>query len=268
MAEIIIDGLNSSFLFKPWVLKELCESDVDVASMTVAAWHNRHQANKLLDKAYRLFAENDDKLVLVKDVSDIERARVSGKLGLILNFQDTAPLDSSVDLLDGYYKKGVRMIQLTYNNANAAGSGYWVKNDGGLTRFGREVVKRMNDLEILIDLSHCGDITTLEAIEESDQPVCISHANSRYHCGNPRNKSDEAIKRLTEKGGVIGAMNLPLVLNNSSRARLRDYVDSIGYLVDLVGVDHVGIGTDFMRGMPWYLKALIDDSDIPTHFNV
>jgi membrane dipeptidase len=143
----------------------------------------------------------------------------------------------------------VRIIQLTYNFQNHVGYGCQEKEDQGLTSFGREVVKEMNRLGLLVDLSHCGPRTTLEGIEASQTPVAITHANSLSRCPHPRNKSDETLKLLADKGGVVGAVSVPPFLSGSTKATLDNYLDMLEYLINLVGIDHVGVGPDFMEEM-------------------
>jgi membrane dipeptidase len=133
---------------------------------------------------------------------------------------------------------------------NYVGDGCLERTDCGLSDFGLEVIEEMNHLGILIDLSHVGYRTTMEAIEASEQPVAFTHANPRALCNHPRNKTDEAIKALADKGGVIGANIFPPFLAAGSHATIEDVIDVIDYLVNLVGVDRVGIGTDFTEGQP------------------
>jgi membrane dipeptidase len=186
----------------------------------------------------------------VRETEDIHRAKGTGRVGILLGFQGTDPIEDNLQMLTVYRDLGIKIMQLTYNATNRVGSGYRVPEDHGLTRFGREVIAEMNRLGILIDLSHCGDRTTNEAIEASRRPVAITHANSRRFSNQARNKSPETLRALAERGGMVGAMAFPLVLTGTPSASLEDFLAAIEDLVDLVGIDRVGLGPDFMEEMP------------------
>ena len=148
----------------------------------------------------------------------------------------------------------MRVIQITYNERNLLGNGCYERTDDGLSNFGVDAVKEMNRLGILIDLSHVGDRTTLETAEMSDKPVAATHANARSFVDHPRNKTDDALKLIAEKGGIIGATCWPPFLPNKFESTLRDYGDAIDDMVERVGIDHVGIGTDYTidRTKEWF----------------
>ncbi|MBI3942874.1 MAG: membrane dipeptidase, partial [Chloroflexi bacterium] len=153
----------------------------------------------------------------------------------------------------------VRIIQITYNEGNYAGAGCLESTDWGLSRFGMDLIDEMNRLGLLIDLSHVGYRTSMEAIEASQQPVAFTHANPRALCENPRNKTDEQLLAVARKGGVIGANIFPPFLAKGSQATIEDFVDAIDYMVRLVGIDHVAIGTDFTEDQPeaWFRWLLM-----------
>ncbi|HID50503.1 MAG TPA: membrane dipeptidase [Anaerolineae bacterium] len=256
---IIIDGLNASHFPNPAALRRLVEGGVTAVNATIAAWHNPTETINQMAEIYRLFREHDDLIMQVTETADIFAAKKNGRTGLILGFQDTAPLGDNLDMLAVYRRLGVRIIQLTYNFENLVGFGCQAPEDKGLTDFGREVVAEMNRLGILIDLSHCGPQTTLDAIELSQTPVAITHANAYAQFPHPRNKTDEAIRALAAKGGVIGALSFPAMLTQNLPATLDDYLDAVDYLVNLVGVDHVGLGPDFMEEMTAETMAIVLD---------
>ncbi|MDX2060808.1 MAG: membrane dipeptidase, partial [Gemmatimonadales bacterium] len=139
---------------------------------------------------------------------------------------------------------GIRQIQLTYNELNALGAGSTERSDVGLSDFGVDVVHRMNELGMLVDLSHCGIKTTLDAIEVSKKPVIFSHSNCRALNDNMRCKTDEQIRKLAAKGGVMGITTVNFFVSNKPRSTLDDFIAHIEHVVKLVGIDHVGIGTD------------------------
>jgi len=181
----------------------------------------------------------------VARASDIEAAKSENKVAVVLAFQSTKPLENNVDFLDIFYNLGVRTIQLTYQRKCWVGSGCGERTDDGLSRFGIEVVRRMNELGILVDLSHCGPQTTMEAIRFSEKPVAFTHANPRALCDTVRNKTDEQIKMLASKGGVTGLNVFSPFCKGGPKATLDDFIDMIDYLDNLVGVDHIGLGFDY-----------------------
>jgi membrane dipeptidase len=246
---IVIDGLNASHFPNPLVLERLHKGGVTAVNATIAAWHDPGEAVNQIADIYRLFDEYGDLIMPAESVDDIRAAKRLELVGLILGFQGTAPIGDNLGLLEVYRRLGVRIIQLTYNFENRVGYGCQAPEDKGLTDFGREVVKEMNRLGILIDLSHCGPRTTLEAIKLSQKPVAITHANAASQFPHPRNKSDEAIKALAARDGVIGALSFPAMLTANPPATVDDYLDAVDYLVELAGVDHVGLGPDFMEEM-------------------
>ena len=246
---LVIDGLNASNFFDPRLPKRLHDGGLTAVNATVAAWHTPEEALHLLASALHLLDQQCGLLTQVRSVDDIHRAKESNRVGFILGFQGADPIGDDLHLLALYHMLGVRIIQLTYNFRNRVGCGCLEKEDDGLSDFGRQVVAEMNRLGILVDLSHCGIRTTREAIELSQQPVAFTHANALALCPHPRNKSDDTLKALAATGGVVGVVIFAPMLTCSPNATLDDYVRMIDYLVNLVGVDHVGLGPDFMEEM-------------------
>ena len=247
---IIIDGLNASWFLEPQVLHNLHRGGITAVNATIAAWHNPTETLAMLGDVYALFAQHTDLIIPVHTTADIATAHRTQRTGMILGFQDTSPIGDNARLLAVYHQLGVRIIQLTYNHPNLVGTGCMAPEDTGLTAFGQTVVAEMNRLGILVDLSHCGQRTTLDAVAASAQPVAITHANPKALCDVPRNKTDEAFKAVAARGGVVGAVVFPLMLTGRFDATLDDYIRTIDYLVNLVGIDHVGLGPDFMEHMP------------------
>ncbi len=246
----IIDGLNASWFFNDEVFKNLHRGGITAANTTVSAWQGPAETIDLIGQMYRQLEKHADIVQQVRTVADIHAAKSGKRVGTILGFQDTAPIADQIHLLRVYHELGVRIIQLTYNTENRVGCGCQAPDDNGLTDFGRQVIAEMNRLGILIDLSHCGPRTTLEAIEISTRPVAITHANPLSHFPHPRNKSDEIIQALAARSGVIGALSFPAMLTHELPARVDDYLNVIDCLVDLAGIDAVALGPDFMEHMP------------------
>jgi membrane dipeptidase len=254
---IIIDGLNASYFFDSRVLERLHRGGVTAVNATIAAWHTPAETLEQISALAAVTAAHPDIVMPVRTVADIAAAKANGRVGLIAGFQDTAPLGDDLGLLATYHELGVRVIQLTYNHANRVGAGCMAPEDGGLTAFGREVVREMNRLGILVDASHCGPRTTLDAIAASDRPIAITHANPRRILDHPRNKADAALRETAARGGVIGAVAFGALLTRTMPATLADYIAVIDDLVDLVGIEHVGLGPDFMEEMPAEVAARV-----------
>ncbi len=258
-ATLIIDGLNASHFLNGVVLERLHTGGVTAVNATIAAWHTPEETMTLIGDCLHLFDAHSDLIMPIKTVADIHAAKKSSRVGLILGFQDTAPIGEHLQLLSVYHQLGVRVIQLTYNFENRVGFGCQAPADEGLTVFGKEVVAEMNRLGIVIDLSHCGEQTTLDAIALSRKPVAITHANAASQFPHPRNKSDAVLEACAQKGGVIGALSFPAMLTQTLPATIEDYVDAIDFLVQMVGVDHVALGPDFMEEMlPETMAAVLE----------
>lgn len=178
-----------------------------------------------------------------RSVQEIMQADESGRLALVYGFQDGAPFQDDLDRLEELYDVGLRIVQPTYNVQNLLGSGCLVREDGGLTELGREAVARMEDLGILVDLSHCGPRTTLDGIETADGPVAITHSGCKAIFDHPRSKEDETLRLLADRGGVVGIYLMPF-LNPEGPPTAADVLAHIEHALDVCGEDHVGIGSD------------------------
>lgn len=191
----------------------------------------------------REVATHPDVFMMVRSMADLDEARSSGRVGLIMGFQDTTSLGSDLERLDIFDDFGVRIIQLTYNLRNAVGDGCLHPENQGLTEFGRTVVDRMGELGMLVDLSHCGLATTADAIEHAQGPVSITHSGCRAIYDHPRSKPDSILRSLADKGGVIGIYTMPF-LNAEGPPTAEDFYLHIEHAVNVCGEDHVGVGTD------------------------
>jgi len=182
-------------------------------------------------------------LIKVLTLADIARAKARSKIGLIYGFQNAAMMGTDAGRVDTVAGMGVRVIQLTYNVSNQLGDGSMVPNGRGLTPFGREVVERLNAKRVMVDLSHSGRQICLDAARFSRQPISINHTGCRALVDLPRNKTDEELRLVAERGGFVGIYFMPF-LNPSGHATAADVVAHIEHALDVCGEDHVGIGTD------------------------
>ncbi|HWP37059.1 MAG TPA: membrane dipeptidase [Gemmatimonadales bacterium] len=191
----------------------------------------------------RELAAHPDVLMKAQSVSDIRRAKDSGRLGLVYGFQNATMLEGDVTNLEVFYNFGVRIVQLTYNERNLLGDGCLEPANAGLSRHGRDVVARMNELGMLVDLAHCGVQTTADGIAVSSRPVAITHSGCRAVYDHPRSKPDDILRALANKGGVIGIYMMPF-LTARGQPTSEDLLRHIEHAVNVCGEDHVGIGSD------------------------
>lgn len=189
-------------------------------------------------------ASNGHRFARIDSADDFQRARENGKVGVILTFQDSTHFRNPGDVAR-FYQMGQRLSQLTYNYQNLIGAGFLEHRDGGLTVFGHRILEAMEEAGMAVDLSHCGDRTTLDALDAATRPVVFSHANPRgVTPGHLRNKTDEAIRAMAATGGVMGINFIRFMVTLESPTTVEDVLDHFDYVVRLVGVEHVGIGSD------------------------
>ena len=188
-------------------------------------------------------ARNSDLFCVADTASDLDHAKAAGKCAVIMGVQNAEHFRKAEDV-KAFHQLGQRCAQLTYNSQNLLGGGSTDRVDGGVSDFGAEIIAAMNDAGMLVDVSHCGDRTTLDAIEISKRPIAITHSNCRALNNHPRLKTDEAITKLAAKGGVIGITGVRMFVKDKEPTTLENIVDHIDHVVKLVGVEHVGIGSD------------------------
>lgn len=225
------------------IIESLPRSDLQTAIDALVGWRERVR-------------ENDSSLMLALEAADFERAQASGRTAVLMNFQDSTMLEGEVANIDALHALGMRAFQLTYNFRNLVGDGCLERTNAGLSDFGLEVVSHMNEIGVLIDLSHCGRQTTLDGIAFSERPVAMTHTMcDSVRPGHPRAKTDEQIRACADKGGVSGMIALGYFIgpDPGGETTIEHYADHIEYAVNIAGIDHVGISTDFPpQGIsPW-----------------
>ncbi|WP_297498297.1 dipeptidase [Thermococcus sp.] len=210
--------------------------------------------------------EESDSFELVGNTGEMKKAIESGRVALWLGLEGGEPIGESLDLLEVFYRLGLRVLTLTWSLRNAIGDGVFERTKGGLTNFGVEVVGKAEELGILLDLSHINEAGFWDALDVTSFPVIASHSNARALCDHPRNLTDEQLKAIGERDGVVGAVAIPGFVDKN-RPTLDRYLEHISYMVDLIGHRHVGLGFDFvyyLRG--WSGKSVEgfeDESKIP-----
>ncbi|MGB0554626.1 MAG: membrane dipeptidase [Alphaproteobacteria bacterium] len=218
-----------------------------IAPTITGASGNARSGFAMIGGWHRYVRERNDALI-VYQAEDIEQAKREGKVGLILHCQGTAIVEDEIDLLDAYHEAGLRVVQLCYNTKNLVGDGASERTDSGLSYFGLRLVERCNALGLLVDCSHTGHRTSMDAVEASNAPVVITHANARAVQNNGRNVEDELIKAIADCGGIVGTVGFPPFLTWDGQPTLDHFIDDIVYKADLVGIDHTGIGIDYYEG--------------------
>jgi membrane dipeptidase len=193
---------------------------------------------------------HQDMVFLALTIDDLYRAKPEGKIAFVATFESAMPIENELDRVDVLYGLGVRCMGITYSESNALGSGLKEPDDGGLTYFGRQVVKRMNRLGMTIDTAHCGDETALDAIELSEKPTVISHVGARALWNTSRMKPDHVLKACAERGGVIGIEAAPhtTLTHDHPQHSIESYMEHLEYVANLAGIDHVACGPDTLFG--------------------
>lgn len=218
---------------------------VDAALVTVASVEPPALAVQALAEWWQAHDDPTQPIAVATDVAAVRRIAATGDVAVLLHLQGTDPLGGSLELLDAYRRLGVRVIQLTYNYACAAGDGCLEERDGGLTAFGRQALARMQALGIAVDLSHAGERTCLDALQITSAPLLATHANARAVCDSPRNLSDAVIDAIAATGGVIGACAFRAFVSDADAPTIDDVAAHIVHIAERVGPEHVGLGLDF-----------------------
>jgi membrane dipeptidase len=212
---------------------------------TLGFWEGTMASMDSLGRWRDMERENADIIRIVRNAEDIRLCEGDGKLGILLGYQNSNLFEGRIRFVELFADMGIRVVQLTYNNQNELGGSCYEDEDSGLSRFGREVVVEMARCGMLVDCSHTGDRTTLNAIEHCPKPIAVTHANAASIFPHKRNRSDDVLRALAQTGGVIGCAAYRNITPASACATVRGFAEMIARTVDIAGVDHVGIGTDF-----------------------
>jgi membrane dipeptidase len=226
-------------------LPDVVTGRVDALLATVGAIEDFRTTMEVVAKWLEIDRSHRERIRICRTVAEIRAAKAVGDTGVVIHFQGSDPIEDEVDFLNAFHASGLRVMQLTYNSRNRIGDGCFEPTDIGLSRFGRNVIRRMEDLGIVVDLSHSGVKTAIEAAAAATRPFIISHANLRKLLDTPRNATDEMIKAVAASGGVIGVCAAPFFLARDRPATLELLIDHAAYMADLVGANHLGIGLDF-----------------------
>jgi membrane dipeptidase len=240
---MLIDGLQCGH-FTREVFQELRRGDVACVTVTCGFWEGAVESLDSIARWRDLIAANADLVAIATTADQVRAVARSGRTALILGFQNSNLLEGRVRFVELFAELGVRVIQLTYNNQNELGGSCYETEDSGLARFGREVIREMNRTGILVDLSHVGNRTTRDAIGWSQKPVAVTHANADSLFAHKRNKTDDVLKALAEQGGILGCATYRNITGDHFCSSVEAWCEMVARTVDIMGIDHVGIGTD------------------------
>ncbi|MCP5157434.1 MAG: membrane dipeptidase [Ectothiorhodospiraceae bacterium] len=270
---IVIDGLVISRWSRS-VFEHMHRGGLTAANCTCSVWEGFRPTMESIARWQGWMREHADLIRPVHCVDDIRLAKREGRVGIVLGFQNTSALEDRPDFVGVFKRLGVGVMQLTYNTQNLVGSGCWESRDSGLSDFGREVVDEMNREGVLVDLSHVGPTTSRDAIAHSSRPVAFTHCCPSSLKPHPRNKSDEELRFIADRGGFVGVATYPPFLPWGDDTTVEHCVEVFERVIDVVGEDCVGIGTDFtqdqdsafftwLRHDKGYRRRLVPGADRP-----
>jgi len=226
------------------------EAKLDAIHVTIAYHEDFDEVKKNVETWNKYFQEYKDLIFHGKTFKDIEKAHKEKKTAIFFGFQNCSPIEDDIGLVEEVHKMGIRFMQLTYNNQSLLATGCYEENDSGVTRMGKEVIKEMNRVGVVVDMSHSAEKSTLDAIKISSKPIAITHANPSFWFAAKRNKSNEVLKTLADSDGMLGLSLYPHHLKDTSNCILESFCEMAAKTAELIGVKHIGIGSDLCIGHP------------------
>lgn len=232
------------------IFRQMREGGVDAVHVTIAYHENFRETVANIEQWNSFFERFPDLIFQGKTGDDVRLARETNRTAIFFGFQNPSPMEDDIRLLEILHTLGVRFMQLTYNNQSLLATGCYEKNDPGVTRMGREVIGEMNRIGLVVDMSHSAEGSTLEAIEISERPIVVTHANPAFWHPALRNKSNEVMQALGETGGMLGFSMYPHHLKNGSECSLESFCEMIAAAAETMGIDHIGLGSDLCQDQP------------------
>ena len=223
---------------------------LDAVHVTIVYHEDYDELITELNKWEKIFEENSDLIFLGKNFKDIEKAKLENKTAIFFGFQNCSPIEDDISLVEKVHKLGCRFMQLTYNNQSLLATGCYEKIDSGVTNFGREAIKEMNRVGIVIDMSHSAEKSTMDAIEISEKPIAITHANPSFWHAAKRNKSSDLLKMLSDSGGMLGLSLYPHHLKDNTNCTLDSFCKMVANTAEIMGASKIGIGSDLCLDQP------------------
>ncbi|MBC57178.1 MAG: peptidase M19 [Confluentimicrobium sp.] len=240
---MLIDGLQCGD-FRRDIFEQLRDGGFTCVTNTLEFWGGAIDSLDAIGKWLDLERANSDIMTIVRSVADIKQADADSKVGILMGFQNSGMFQGRIRFPELFAQLGVRVVQLTYNIQNDVGGSCYEPSDSGLTRFGREIIGEMNKYGMMVDCSHVGERTTLDAIEASQKPVAVTHANAASLKPHPRNKSDKVLRALAANGGIMGLAIYRNITPEAACDTVDGWAEMMARTVDIAGIDHVGVGTD------------------------
>ena len=246
---ILIDGCQYANWSKK-IFREMHEGGVSAVHVTICYHEDFRETVVNMADWNRMFERFPDLIVPGRTADDVRRAHADGRTAIVFGFQNCSPIEDDIGLVEICHQLGARFMQLTYNNQSLLATGCYEESDTGVTRMGRQVIAEMNRVGLVVDMSHSGERSTLEAIEISDRPIAITHANPSFWHPALRNKSDNVLKALGESGGMLGFSLYPHHLKDKSDCTVESFCEMVARTADLMGIDHIGLGSDLCQDQP------------------
>ena len=243
---LIVDALQYSN-WSESIFSQMNEGGVSAVHVTICYHEDFQEMVKNIICWNSFFDQYSSLIFQGYSYDDILKAKKEGRTAIFFGFQNCSPIEDDIGLVEICYRLGIRFMQLSYNNQSLLATGCYENDDPGITRMGRQVIKEMNRLGLVVDMSHSASKSTLEAIQISDRPIAITHANPSFWYDARRNKSNDILISLGESGGMLGFSMYPHHLKNKSECSLEDFCSMIAKTADLIGVGNIGIGSDLCQ---------------------
>ena len=232
------------------IFQQMQEGGVCAVHVTIAYHEMFRQTVANIETWNRWFERFPGLIFHGRTGDDVRRAKIEGRTAIFFGFQNPSPIEDDIGLVEIWHALGARFMQLTYNNQSLLATGCYEAEDPGVTRMGRQVIKEMNRVGLVVDMSHSAERSTLEAIEISERPIAITHANPAFWHPARRNKSDDVLRALGQSGGMLGFSMYPHHLKDKSDCTLASFCEMIARTADLMGVDNIGLGSDLCQDQP------------------
>ena len=223
---------------------------LDAVHVTIVYHEDFDELQLEIKKWEKLFHENSDLIFPGKHFHDIDKANKENKTAIFFGFQNCSPIEDDINLVEKVHELGCRFMQLTYNNQSLLATGCYEKIDSGVTNFGREVIKEMNRVGVVVDMSHSAEKSTFDAIDLSEKPIAITHANPSFWHPAKRNKSSELLKVLSESGGILGLSLYPHHLKNNTNCTIESFCEMVARTAEIMNIKNIGIGSDLCLNQP------------------
>lgn len=226
------------------------EGRIDAVHVTISYHENFRETVLNFEQWNCWFEQYPDLIMKGQWAEDVDRARATGRTAIFFGFQNPSPIEDDIGLVEIVHTLGARFMQLTYNNQSLLATGCYEAEDSGITRMGKQVIKEMNRVGLVVDMSHSADRSTIEAADLSQRPIAITHANPYVWQPALRNKKNDVIRAVTENGGMFGFSLYPHHLKGKTDCTLQDFCEMIARTAETFGAEHLGIGSDLCQDQP------------------